>query len=61
MIKTSMQDFEEEAQQFLGSALSICEDIVSNNCDTQQKIAFCAATLSLQEAIKMFINLAKSV
>jgi len=61
MPKINLREFEEESQMFISSALSICEGIAGNCNEPQQKTALCAAALSLQEAIKMFIILAKAV
>jgi len=61
--KFDMQEFEEQAQRLIGLALSKCEVEVANNCEPPppQKAALCAAAVSLQEAFRAFITLAKSV
>lgn len=61
MPKPNIQDFEEEAQRIVSLSLAICEGVSANCTDHQQTKALCAATISLQEAVKMFIALAKAI
>ncbi len=61
MLKLNIKEFEKESQKLISSAISLCESIAANCNEPQQRTALCSAALSLQEAIKMFIMLAKAV
>jgi len=58
-----MREFEERAQELISLALSKCETEVAERSEPPppRKVALCAAAISLQEALKTFISLAKSV
>jgi len=57
-----MREFEEQAQKLVSQALSLCEMGVANCAESPppRKAALCAATLLLQEALKIILALAKS-
>lgn len=63
MANRDMRKFEERAQKLVGLAFSICEREVAG-CDDSpppRKGALCAAALMLQETLKAFVAVAKSI
>lgn len=63
MINLDMQEFEEQANQFIRLSIAVCETAVANCAKSPppRKVALCAAARLLQETLKSFISLAKSI